>query len=97
MRHPEVPPGYPRELERELRLSDGRAIVIRPIVPGDGAQLSHAIRTADPDTVYRRFLGAPPRITAALLAHLCTVDYRKRFALVASDPRTRWEYSHCQI
>lgn len=84
----EVPPGYPREFERELRLSDGRAVLIRPIVPGDGEQLAHAIRTADPDTVYRRFLGSPPRITPALLEHLCTVDYRRRFALVAAGPWT---------
>ncbi|GIE54592.1 hypothetical protein Ani05nite_81260 [Amorphoplanes nipponensis] len=87
--HPaEVPPGYPRAFEREVRLSDGRTALVRPIVPEDREQLARAIRTADPDTVYRRFLGAPPHITPALLTHLCTVDYRKRFALVASDPRT---------
>lgn len=50
--------------------------------------LAHAIRTADPETVYRRFLGSPPRITPQLLTHLCTVDYRHRFALVALDPAT---------
>ncbi|GAA3341237.1 hypothetical protein GCM10020358_31830 [Amorphoplanes nipponensis] len=83
-----MPPGYPRAFEREVRLSDGRTALVRPIVPEDREQLARAIRTADPDTVYRRFLGAPPHITPALLTHLCTVDYRKRFALVASDPRT---------
>jgi RimJ/RimL family protein N-acetyltransferase len=87
--HPvRVPPGYPREYERVLRLSDGRTASIRPIVPEDRDQLEHAIRTADPDTMHRRFLGSPPRITPALLTRLCTVDYRKRFALVAVDPRT---------
>jgi RimJ/RimL family protein N-acetyltransferase len=89
MHHPaEVPPGYPREFERELRLTDGRAIVIRPIIPEDGQQLAHAIRTADPETLYRRFLSARPRITPALLDHLCRVDYLERFALVAVDPLT---------
>jgi len=87
--HPaEVPQGYPREYERELRLSDGRRALMRPIVPGDSAELGTAIRTADPDTVRRRFLGGPPHVTVELLAHLCTVDYRRRFALVAADPRT---------
>jgi GNAT superfamily N-acetyltransferase len=62
--------------------------VIRPIVPEDRERLAHAIRTADPDTVYRRFLGSPPHITPALLTHLCTVDYQKRFALIATDPLT---------
>ncbi|MEV4709420.1 GNAT family N-acetyltransferase [Actinoplanes sp. NPDC049316] len=83
-----VPPGYPREYERDLRLSDGRWAFVRPIVPEDSAHLAQAIRTADPETLYRRFLGSPPRITPALLTHLCTVDYQKRFALVAGDPRT---------
>jgi len=87
--HPvDVPQGYPREYARELRLSDGRRVLIRPIVPGDSVELGTAIRTADPDTVRRRFLGGPPHVTPDLLAHLCTVDYRRRFALVATDPRT---------
>lgn len=56
-----------------------RPAFVRPIVPGDSAHLAYAIRTADPDTLYSRFLGAPPNITPALLAYLCTVDYQKRF------------------
>ncbi|MBM2616401.1 GNAT family N-acetyltransferase [Actinoplanes sp. LDG1-06] len=81
-----VPPGYPREYERDLRLPDGRTVRLRPIVPEDAAQLAEAIRRADPDTLYRRFVGSPPPLTAALLTRLCTVDYRGRFALVALDP-----------
>jgi RimJ/RimL family protein N-acetyltransferase len=89
IRHPTaVPPGYPTEYERELRLPDGRTVFVRPIIPADRGPLAYAIRTADPDTVHRRFLGAPPRITPQLLTHLCTVDYRHRFALVAIDPAT---------
>jgi len=84
----DLPPGYPREFERELRLADGRVALVRPIVPEDAPQLADAIRTADPDTVRRRFLGGPPHVTEELLTHLCTVDYQQRFALVATDPRT---------
>jgi len=87
-RRAEAPPGYPRQYERELRLPDGRTVLLRPIVPGDSGQLADAIRTADPDTVRRRFLGTPPHLTPELLAHLCQVDYEKRFALVATDART---------
>ncbi|GIE29725.1 hypothetical protein Ait01nite_027700 [Actinoplanes italicus] len=89
IRHPRaVPPGYPTEYERDLRLPGGRTVLVRPIIPADRGPLAYAIRTADPDTVHRRFLGSPPRITPRLLTHLCTVDYRKRFALVALDPAT---------
>lgn len=84
----EVPPGYPREFDREVRLADGRTVAIRPIVPADRERLANAIRTADPETLRRRFLGAPPNVTPVLLTYLCTVDYRRRFALVAADPHT---------
>lgn len=62
---------------------------IRPIVPGDAPALAQAIRSADQETLYRRFLGAPPRVTPALLAHLTTVDYARRFAVVAGDATGR--------
>jgi GNAT superfamily N-acetyltransferase len=84
--HPvDVPPGYPREYERRLCLSDGRAIEIRPIIPGDQTRLREAFQTADTETLYRRFLGNSPHLTAERLAYWCTVDYRRRFALVACD------------
>jgi GNAT superfamily N-acetyltransferase len=84
----EPPPGYPRDFERRLTLRDGRTVLVRPIVPADQEALGHAFRTADADTLRRRFLGCPPSPTPALLAHLCTVDYRRRFALVAADTAT---------
>jgi RimJ/RimL family protein N-acetyltransferase len=87
--HPvEVPPGYPREYERRLRLRDGRVVWVRPIIPADAPELAAAIRSADAETLHRRFLGAPPRVTPALLARLTTLDYARRFALGAADGKT---------
>jgi GNAT superfamily N-acetyltransferase len=83
-----LPPGYPQECEQEVTLRDGRRVLIRPILPSDAPELGEAIKTADPDTLRRRFLGAPPRVTPALLAHLTVVDYVRRFALVAIDTVT---------
>ena len=80
-----LPPGYPKEYQREEVLRDGRRVFIRPILPSDAAELAEAIRTADSDTLRRRFLGGPPPVTGALLAHLTVVDYVQRFALVAID------------
>ncbi|GAA3394965.1 GNAT family N-acetyltransferase [Cryptosporangium minutisporangium] len=79
------PPGYPAEYERHADLADGRSVRIRPIVPKDAIALGEAIRTADADTLYRRFLGAAPHLSEKLLQHLTTVDYRTRFALIALD------------
>jgi GNAT superfamily N-acetyltransferase len=85
-RHPaEVPSGYPRAYEREVRLRDGRLAFVRPIIPSDAEVLGDALRGADADTLRRRFLGAPPPVTPALLTRLTTVDYEARFALVAGN------------
>jgi GNAT superfamily N-acetyltransferase len=81
----ELPPGYPMEYQREEVLRDGRRVLIRPILPSDAPELAEAIRTADADTLRRRFLGGPPPVTPQLLAHLTVVDYVRRFALVAID------------
>jgi RimJ/RimL family protein N-acetyltransferase len=78
-----LPPGYPKEYQREEVLHDGRRVFIRPILPKDAPELAEAIRTADPDTLRRRFLGGPPPVTPELLEHLTVVDYVRRFALVA--------------
>lgn len=77
------PRGYPAEYETSLRLKDGRTVQIRPIVPDDAAELAEAIRTADPETLHARFLGAAPPVTDALLTKLTCVDYATAFALVA--------------
>lgn len=83
-----LPPGYPRDLEHTVTLQDGRAVFLRPIVPGDAPALAEAIRAADAATLRRRFLGAPPPVTDRLLRHLTAVDYARRLALVGFDPAT---------
>ena len=82
----ERPPGYPADFERTIQLRCGRSVWVRPILPSDAPELAEAFRLADPDTLYRRFLGAPPHLTERLLTWLTTVDYVRRFALVARDP-----------
>jgi len=87
--HPvNVPPGYPREFERELRLKDGRRVFARPVVPEDRDQLERAIRDADPQTLRRRFLGGPPPLRDDVLRRLTTLDYVRRFAVAAADAET---------
>jgi RimJ/RimL family protein N-acetyltransferase len=83
-----LPPGYPREYQREVALRDGRRVLIRPILPSDAPELAEAIKSADRDTLRRRFMGGAPRVTPKLLAHLTVLDYVQRFALVAIDTAT---------
>jgi hypothetical protein len=59
----ELPPGYPTEYQREEVLRDGRWVFVRPILPGDAPELAEVIKTADAETLRRRFLGGPPQMT----------------------------------
>ena len=79
------PDGYPDEYEHRVVLSDGRAVLLRPVLPQDRAQLADAVRRADPETLRRRFLGAAGPRTDEQVRHLVEVDYRYRFAVVALD------------
>jgi RimJ/RimL family protein N-acetyltransferase len=83
-----VPPGYPAEFERSVRLRDGRTVSVRPVTPADAEDLAQAIRTADAETLRRRFMGGAPSVTPKLLNRLTVLDYVTRFALVARDART---------
>jgi GNAT superfamily N-acetyltransferase len=82
------PSGYPHELQRRLRLRDGREVLVRPILPSDAPDLAAAIGRADPDTLYSRFLTVSPHVTDRLLRYLTTVDYVRRLAIGAADAAT---------
>ena len=74
---------------RLVTLRDGRNVLIRPIQPSDAPMLAEAIKSADADTIRRRFFGGRPQVTPELLEHLTTVDYTSRFALVAVEPASQ--------
>ena len=57
-----LPPGYPSGCPRTVTLRDRRQVLIRPILPSDAPERGQAIKSADPDTLRRRFLGAPHRL-----------------------------------
>lgn len=79
------PVGYPDEEEGVVVLDDGRSVGLRPVVPGDLAELRRAIARADAETLRQRFLGGGAPRTQAALRRLVEVDYRHRFALAAFD------------
>ncbi|OXM45423.1 GNAT family N-acetyltransferase [Amycolatopsis alba] len=68
-----------------VELRDGRAVSVGRLRPDDAAALGKAITEADRETLYRRFCGAPPRVTPRLLAYLTELDFERRYALVARD------------
>jgi RimJ/RimL family protein N-acetyltransferase len=67
-----------------VRLKSGREVAIRAIRHDDGARLEASHALLSPDTRYRRFLAAKPRLTPGELRYLTHVDGRDHVALIAT-------------
>lgn len=77
------PPGYPRELVREVR-TEGLRYRVRPIRPDDGPRLVKFHGTLSTRSVYLRFFSLHPTLSKAEVERFTDVDYRDRLALVAT-------------
>ena len=80
----EAAAGYPAEWELDALLADGAPVHIRPIRPSDAAGLLAFHRGLSAETVYRRFFSPHPTLSQREVERFTTVDYRDRFALVAT-------------
>jgi acetyltransferase len=79
-------------------LPDGTQILIRPIEPADKARLSIALARLSQRSIYRRFLGAKPKLSAAELRYLTEIDGHDHIALVAflaDDPESIVAVARC--
>jgi ribosomal protein S18 acetylase RimI-like enzyme len=72
---------------RVLELTDGTRVKVRPIVPEDEPLLHEAVASMSERSVYFRFFSPMKRLPDALAHRLAVVDYKDRFALVATVPR----------
>ena len=70
----------------ELKLPNGREVLIRPIRPDDAAPLRAAFPLLKPDEIRQRFLYAMKELSPELAARLTRPDPRSEFALVVSEP-----------
>ncbi|HZU73216.1 MAG TPA: GNAT family N-acetyltransferase [Acidimicrobiales bacterium] len=64
-------------------LKDGRPALIRRMGPEDGAALERFHGSLSPDTVYKRFFSAHPRLRPEEVTRFTTMDGYNRMALVA--------------
>lgn len=78
------PQGLP--LPREYVLRDGSRVLVRPILPEDGARLREGFQRLSPASRYQRFLHAVTELSPALVRQLTQVDYDDHMAWVALDP-----------
>ncbi len=79
--HP--PHSYPPHWEADVLASDGGAVHLRPIMPGDAAALLAFHSRLSARTRYLRFFGPYPTIPQRDLDRFTTVDHHDRVALVA--------------
>lgn len=74
---------YPFELVDDIETMTGVTVHLRPIRPDDNSYLNEFHEHLSPQSVYRRFFFAHPRLSPAETEKFTHVDYADRLALVA--------------
>jgi len=67
-----------------IRLPDGTELLLRPVLPGDGARAERGADGFSAETVFRRFM-SPLELSSSLMSYLFQVDYVNHFAWVLVD------------
>ncbi len=70
----------------EIRLANGRDVLIRPIRPDDAATLRAGFELLKPDEVRQRFLYSMKELSPEAARRLTRPDPRTEFALVVAEP-----------
>ena len=71
-----------------VELRDGSRVRIRQIRSSDRELLSRGFEHLSPESRYRRFLSAMPRLNQQLLSHLARVDHHEHEAMIAVAEET---------
>jgi acetyltransferase len=77
---------YPSVLIDRVVLVDGRAVMVRPILPQDAQAEQDFVASLSPSTRRRRFHLAVNALPESLLRDFTEIDYRSHLALVAEAP-----------
>ena len=76
------PPGYPREWEADVLLSDGGVAHLRPFRPSDADRLVAFYDRVSPESKYLRFFAPYPRLSDRDVKRFTEVDYVDRVAFI---------------
>jgi acetyltransferase len=83
---------YPRELEQNATLRDGRTIRLRPIRPEDTPAVKRLFEALTPEDRRRRLFSSMREISDEFAARLTQIDYDREMVLVALDPDNPSEF-----
>ncbi|MCP5159202.1 MAG: bifunctional acetate--CoA ligase family protein/GNAT family N-acetyltransferase [Gammaproteobacteria bacterium] len=73
---------YPKELEQPIELSDGRSLLLRPILPEDEPALQAMVGRMPPEDVRWRFFQSFKELPRDMAARLTQLDYDREMTLV---------------
>ena len=80
---PDLPPGYPADLERTWIAADGTAVRIRPQRPDDLEREVRFVEGLSEQTLYLRLQYSSRHVSRQDIARLLDLDYRDRMAIAA--------------
>ena len=80
---PDLPPGYPADLERTWLAADGTAVRIRPQRPDDLEREVRFVEGLSEQTLYLRLQYSSRHVSRQNIARLLDLDYRDRMAIAA--------------
>lgn len=75
---------YPKELESDYTMPNGKKVVLRPIRHEDEPQHQAFDKSLTADDRYKRYFGARSRFTHFEMAMLTQIDYEREMAFIAS-------------
>ncbi|MCC7414226.1 MAG: bifunctional acetate--CoA ligase family protein/GNAT family N-acetyltransferase [Gammaproteobacteria bacterium] len=76
---------YPKELEEDIPLADGRELLLRPIVPEDEPALQDAFARFSPEQIRLRFFVPMKTLSHVVAARFTQIDYDREMALVLTE------------
>jgi acetyltransferase len=77
---------YPKALEENITLPDGRELLLRPIMPEDERPLQAGFAQVRPEHVRLRFFAPMKELSHRLAARLTQIDYDREMAFVLVGP-----------
>lgn len=82
---------YPRELEKDVVIRDGRTLLLRPIRPEDESRVQQLFASLSPEEIRMRFQYCMKHLSHDLAARLTQIDYDREMALVLEEKNNRQE------
>jgi len=76
---------YPKELEKEIILKNGKNALLRPIKPEDEESHRDFDLSLDKEDRYKRFFGELPQFSHEQLAKMTQIDYDREMAFIVTQ------------